>query len=587
MKFITTALILLANLSIFAQSITQKELKEHVTYLASDELKGRKPGTEGGKLSAEYIRNEFKKSGLILQGDDGFQYFNIVTGIKHKSNNHLYINKFSCKALEDNIPFPFSGNGTVSAKAIFVGYGFDINTDKIEWNDYKNIDVKGKWVLILRGDPEMKNRNSDFIPYSSDRSKVMTAIKKGAAGVLMVSGETFDRDDKLVELKYGRGNAQVEIPVLHVSRQVADRVLNNDKSITDYEIQLIQEKKTKSFVTNSVIKAIVNIEYVKTQTQNITAMIPGNNKTLSEEFIVIGAHYDHLGFGGKNSGSRMPDTIAVHNGADDNASGIASILEIAERFKDENIRPDRSILFIAFGAEERGLLGSSYFVNNPLIDMNNVYAMLNLDMVGRLNEEKTVTISGTGTAIEFNSFLDTYKDKTDIKFAYSPGGYGASDHSSFYLKDIPVLFFNTGAHQDYHTPFDDVETLNFPGQVNVTNLIFDILTDLAERKINLTFQTTGNPKNSRSHSRGFKVTLGIMPGFGDNSNKGLRVDGTRKDGPAETGGMKRGDVITAINGEKISNIYDYMEILGKLENGQRIMVDIMREGKKVVLAIQL
>ncbi len=586
MKYIILVLFLSANLLSSAQSITGKELKEHITYLASDELKGRKPGTEGDKLAAEYIKNEFKKAGLSLMGNDGLQYFNVTTGIKHNSNNHLYINKFHAKSLEDNIPMALSANGTVSGKAVFVGYGFDIKTDKIQWNDYKDVDVKGKWVLILRGDPEMRNRQSGFIPYSSDLSKVMTAVKKGAAGVLFVSGETFDKKDKLTELKYGRGNAQVKIPVIHIKRQLADKVLNNGKSITDYETILMEEKASKSFVTKTDVKATVDIEYIKKKTHNILAMLPGSDETLSQEFIVIGGHYDHLGFGGKNSGSRMPDSIAVHNGADDNASGIASLLEIADKIKDKKIRPERSILFIAFGGEEMGLLGSSYFVNNPLINMKKVYAMINLDMLGRLNDEKNVTIAGTGTAKEFNEFLDGYKAKTDLKLSYSPGGSGASDHSSFYRMNIPVLFFNTGAHEDYHTPLDDTELINFEGQEQVTKLIYDVVINLTARTEELNFTETEMPKTRKS-SRGFKVTLGIMPGFGDNSNKGLRIDGATKGGPAEIGGLKRGDVITAINGEKIANIYEYMEILGTLQEGQRIMVDIMRDGKKQVLAVQL
>jgi len=587
MKYSIFLLIIAFNFSVNAQSINEKDLKKHISFLASDSLKGRKPGMPETKIAASYIRNEFKNDGLQLLGEDGFQFFDVVTGIKAKSNNHLYINKFSCKIFEDNVPMPFSGNGTISGKIVFAGYGFDINTDKLKRNDYEKINVKGKWVLVLRGDPEMRNRQSLYIPYSSDRSKVMTAIKKGAIGVLLVSGNSFDKKDQLNELKYGRGNAQVKIPVIQIKRFLANKILNNDKKISDYEQELIKDTKPVSFETKTNIKATVNIEYVKTRTQNIVALLPGNNKTLSQEYIIIGAHYDHLGFGGKNSGSRMPDTIAVHNGADDNASGDASIMEIAQAFKDDRIRPDRSILFIAFGAEETGLLGSSYFANHPLIDMKKVYLMINLDMVGRLTPEKTLTISGTGTAKEFEDFLTKYKEKTDLQFAFSPGGYGASDHSSFYLKDIPVLFFNTGAHEDYHTPFDDVEKINFEGQVKVTELVYKMLIDLAQKREPLTFQSTGNPKEMRSYSRGFKVTLGIMPGFGDTSNKGLRVDGTSKGGPAETGGMKRGDVITAINGEKIANIYDYMEILNKLEDGQRIMVDIFRNGKKVVLAIQL
>ncbi len=587
MKYIITAFLLLTGILVFSQSINQEDLKKHVSYLASDELKGREPGTDGDMRSAEYIRNEFKKFDLQLLGENGFQFFDIVNGIKALDNNHLYIDKFSCKVFEDNTPFPFSGNGTVSSTVVFVGYGFDIQTENLKRNDYDGIDAAGKWVLILRGNHEPDSKNSNFTNFSSDLSKVMTAVKKGAAGVLLVSGESFDKNDKLVELKYGRGNAQTEIPVLQIKRELANKIFNNGKTILDYEKQLIESKTPHSFKTKSQVKGTVNIEYLKIQTQNVIGMIPGNNKSLSDQYIFVGAHYDHLGMGGKNSGSRMPDTIAVHNGADDNASGVASMLEIAEKFKDENIRPDRSIVFMAFGAEEKGLLGSAYFVNHPLVELKNIFCMVNLDMTGRLNEQKILTVSGTGTAKEFDTLIESFKSKTDLNLVSSPGGYGASDHSSFYVNDIPVLFFNTGAHQDYHTPFDDTELINFEGQQKVSDFIFDIIKELSNKKELLTFQTTGNPNEAGNYGRNFKVTLGIMPGIGDIENKGLRVDGTRKGGPADVGGIKRGDIINAINGEKIANINEYMEILNKLEIGQRIMVDIFREGEKQVLAIQL
>ena len=309
---------------------------------------------------------------------------------------------------------------------------------------------------------------------------------------------------------------------------------------------------------------------------------------MKNEYIIIGGHYDHLGMGGKNSGSRKPDTIAVHNGADDNASGVASVIEIAEKFASLKTPTKRSIIFIAFGAEEIGLLGSAYFTNNPLIDLSKIYAMLNLDMVGKLDKEKpTLTIAGTGTAIEFEEFLKKYDSKTNIKFALSASGFGASDHSSFYSKNIPILFFNTGAHQDYHTPEDDTEFINFEGQKQISDIIYEIAFELAESKETLTFQETNESQSKGKYSRNFKVTLGIMPGFGDTENKGLRVDGVSKGRPAEIGGMKKGDIITAIDGKPILNIYDYMERLGECKEGQIINVDVNRKDEKIVLRIQL
>lgn len=574
------------------KDITVNELKKHISYMASDDKGGRKPGTKGCKDVAKYIKKEFEKSGLKLLGNNGFQYFDIVTNIKLGKNNYLKVGKFKAKTWEDNLPFPFSANGKLKAKVVFAGYGFNINTKDIRWNDYKDINVKGKWVMILRGDPELRNRKSKFIPYSSDRGKVMTAIDNGAAGVIMVSGKEFDEKDKLVKLTYGRGNAQMKIPVIHIKRNLATKILQYGRQKTvgfdALEKALVSDKKPNSFETNTTVKASVNLEYVKIKTQNVIAMLEGSDETLKKEYIVVGAHYDHLGMGGVDSGSRMPDTIAVHNGADDNASGVASVIELAEEFAKQKTKPKRSMIFMAFGAEEMGLLGSSFFTKEDLIDMKNIYAMINLDMVGRFNEnEKILSISGTGTALEFDDILKRHESSSKLKFAKSPSGYGASDHSSFYISNIPVLFFNTGAHEDYHTPFDDVEKINFKGQKTVTEIIYKITSELASKKEKLTYKIAGSKRKARSHGRGFKVTLGIIPGYGDTSNKGLRIDGTRKGGPADNGGMKRGDVITAINGNKITNIYDYMERLGRLKKGQIITVDIMRKGSKKVLMIKL
>ncbi len=588
MRTTITVLILFFAIQLSAQSgITAKELKTHVSYLASDEMKGRKPGTEGGLKSAEYIRNKFKENKLELLGDNGFQYFEVTTGVQLGETNSLKINDFSAKTREDNIPMAISGNGKVESKVVFVGYGFDIDTDSIKWNDYKNVNVKGKWVLILRGDPEIHNRESFFIPYSSERSKVLTAIKNEAAGVLFVSG-IVDKKDNLAELKYGRGNAQMKIPVIHIKRQLADKILEKSKTnIETLEAELIENKKSNSLKTKAKVSAEVNINYIKVKTQNVVAMRKSNNKKFSNEYIIVGGHYDHLGMGGENSGSRMPDSIAVHNGADDNASGIASILELSEEFAKRKSNNGRNIIFVAFGAEEMGLLGSSYFVNNSPVDLKSINCMINLDMVGRLDEkEPSITIAGTGTAEEFNTFLDKNEPES-INFSYSPGGYGSSDHSSFYMKDIPVLFFNTGAHADYHTPLDDIETLNYKGQEELTKLIFEITNQLSIREEALTFKETAGKATGRKHGRGYKVTLGIIPGYGDDSNTGLRIDGVRSGGPAEIGGMKKGDRIVAINGEEVLNIYDYMEFLGKLSVGQNATVDVMRGDKKVILLIKL
>lgn len=583
---LTSLLIILFGYTAHAQAgITAGELENHISFLASDELKGRKTGTADADKAADYIRKEYKKYHLQLLGEDGFQYFNVTTGVELGDKNTLTVDGKNFVLGNDFSVLPFSGNGTVSANVIFAGYGFNFKVDTFSWNDYEKIDVKGKWVLILRGDPEYDKNESLFVPYSSDRAKTLTAQDLGAAGVLFVSPENIDKEDKLSTLKTDKRAAQMKIPVLHISRQTANILLSKSGFNIDLmaaEINL--SRKPFSHNITQTVTATSHLNITKMKTQNVIGMIQGSD---NNHFIIIGAHYDHLGFGGPGSGSRMPDTIAIHNGADDNASGVASILELAEDFSQRKTLPAVNLIFVAFSGEEIGLLGSAFFVNNPLVDKKQILAMINLDMVGRLDTQTpSLSIIGTGTAVEFDKILSKYQEKVPFKMVYSPGGFGASDQASFYGENIPVLFFNTGGHDDYHTPFDDTEKINFKGQQEITRYIFQVVDDISKYK-QLTFVQVEEPDQSKRNVRGFKVTLGIMPNTSNESSEGMKVDAVRKGGPAEKGGLMKNDLITAINGKSIANVYDYMQRLAELKQGDVILVDILRDGKKNVLTIQL
>ncbi|MBI9038783.1 MAG: M20/M25/M40 family metallo-hydrolase [Bacteroidales bacterium] len=591
-KLIGTLIIIFFNLSLlFSQTIeepeiTIAELKEHITYLASDSIKGRKPGTPEGLLSAEYIKNSFTETGLKPLADDGFQYFEIVTNVNLGDNNSLKIGDYSAKPDEDYIPYSFSSNGKLFSQVVFAGYGFDIDIDSLKWNDYENIDVNGKWVMLLRGDPEPDNPDSKFYDFAKARDKVLTAKDKGAAGVLLVSGIRFDETDKLVALYYDKTKSGSGIPVLNIKRNIADKILEkNKKTVEQIENEIIENKKPLSFAVPFEVLSETEIIQQKVRTQNVIAVLEGNDPILKDEFIIIGGHYDHLGMGGYGSGSRMPDTIAVHNGADDNASGVSGILEIAEKLAAKN-NNKRSIIFMAFGGEEMGLLGSKYFVNNPLIELKNVVAMVNIDMIGRLNESNKILIGGTGTSVEAETILNNSLEEIDIKLSFSPEGFGPSDHASFYAENIPVFFVSTGAHEDYHTPMDDVEKINFEGQKAISDYLVNVVDDLSTRDSALTFREAGPKKNTNFRGR-LKITLGIMPDFTSSDLKGLGVGGVRPDGPAKKGGMKKGDLIIAVDGKSVENIYDYMNRLKKLKPGQIITVDIIRNDEKKVLLIQL
>ncbi|MDT8392575.1 MAG: M20/M25/M40 family metallo-hydrolase [Bacteroidales bacterium] len=563
--------------------ITVKELKQHIGFLASDDFGGRLPGTAGDKLSQAYIVGELQRAGIELLANNGFQYFDVITSVEAGEHNALSFNGMDGVQGEDFIPLSFSKNDSLKAAVAFVGYGFQVKNDTLEWDDYAGIDVKGKWLVILRGEPGEENTNSPFIAHVGLREKVLTAKDNGAGGVLIVSGADFDKDDALMRMFYDKSTADAGLPVFHIKRYLADSLFG--KSISSLENKISTDMQPHSFVSDAILEGRSEVVHQKVQTANIIGCIESFDQAHGDEIIVIGAHYDHLGMGGPGSGSREPDKETIHNGADDNASGVAAIIELAEKIKAHQQELKRTVVVVAFGAEEMGLIGSKYFVENPIIDMDHVVAMFNFDMIGRLSEERSVAFGGTGTSVETEDLLNRYLDEFGLKGSFSKEGFGPSDHAAFYAEDIPVFFVSTGAHQDYHTPNDDIEYINFEGQKSVAELSYALIMDVAGRDEALTFREAG--AKARTSRMQFKVTLGIVPDFTSSENNGLGVGGVRSGGPAESAGMQKGDLIVAINGMEIANIYDYMARLKKLESGQIITVDIMRDKKKVVLLVQL
>lgn len=582
------AIVFSAVLTAQAQEINVNRLRKDIYYLASDSLNGRKTGSIESLMAAKYISRQFENAGLKFFPSAASQKFEVLFEVKLGKLNELSFEGYQGEPGTDYTPYSFSENARLESTASFAGYGFVIHEDSLKWDDYQGLDVKGKWVIVLRGDPEPDKNDSRFIPYSEERGKVLNAKDNGAIGVLFVTGPGQDKKDTLVPLLYDKSGASAGIPVLNIKRSVADLLLKSSgKNIEELEKQLNETRKPLCFPVPVKIKATVQVAQVRAMTENVVAMLEGSDPVLKDEYIVIGAHYDHLGKGGPGSGSRMPDTLAVHNGADDNASGVGGIIALAEKFAAAQPRPKRSILFVAFTGEENGLLGSKYFVKNSPVDLKKITAVFNLDMIGRLLPDSgSVMISGTGTSIEAMDIINQYNKKLPFELKFSPEGYGASDHSSFYVENIPVFFITTGAHDDYHTPFDDREKINYEGTKAVLEFTYLLAADVCNRDKALTFQEAG-PKGMQSRSTRFKVTLGILPDFTGSENKGLRVDGVKKDGPASKGGILKGDIITAMNGKEIKNIYEYMDRLKSLEHGQTVNIDLIRNGKKIVLLIQL
>jgi Zn-dependent M28 family amino/carboxypeptidase len=290
--------------------------------------------------------------------------------------------------------------------------------------------------------------------------------------------------------------------------------------------------------------------------------------------------------GGRGSSSTKQDTMAVHHGADDNASGVTAILGIARKITTLKQPLKRSLIFIAFDGEEEGLLGSKYYVNNPVIPLGKTMVMLNFDMVGRLKEDKTLQLAGTGTAAESDSILKSILTGFNFKSTFDPGGTGPSDYASFYGKNIPVISFTTGVHPDYHTPEDKPEKINYQGLSEIINLSTKLITELANRDKPLTYKQVSSPSETRNVRRG-KVSLGIMPDFSGAEKNGLRVDGVTKGKPADKAGVLKDDIITAINGAPIKDIYEYMYQMGKCNQGDKIIVEIKRNEKLIKLEVEL
>jgi aminopeptidase YwaD len=565
--------------------ITIKELKEDIGYLASDELRGRKSGEPGDLLAAEYIRTKFKNAGLTLMFDNGFQKFSLVTSAEIGEGNQLAVSGSNFEVKKHFLPYAFSGNTNVTADVVFVGYGLEVDRDSLQWNDYKNVDVSGKWVLALQGDPDLENPQSPYIEFSSERSKALFAADKNAAGLILVAGKKFSETDQLTSLIFDKNSSRYDIPVIQVTREVADKILaGSENTIEKLEAKIDSLNRTLNLKLNSTVSATVNVNQKETETQNVVALLPGTDNNLKNEYVVVGAHFDHLGMGGPGSGSRVTDTLAVHNGADDNASGVAAVIQLAEKLAAEK-KNKRSIIFVAFGAEEMGLVGSKAFTNKPPVETEKMVAMFNFDMVGRLDPKSNgLSIGGTQTSKETEAILTDLN--TGFELAFSPEGVGPSDHASFYLQNIPVFFISTGAHSDYHTPVDDAEFINYEGTKKVADYSYLVISELANRDEALTFQEAG-PKFQRSRGGRLKVTFGVMPDFAGLEKRGLRIDAVTPGKPAEKAGMKKGDIITAIEGKKVGGIHDYMSRLQTMEVGQQVSVDIIRDEKETVLIVQL
>ncbi len=569
----------------FEEEITVPEIEGHIAFMASDELKGRYPGTTEDVQLSEYLSSEFKKAGLQLYKKTGIQDFDIVQEIEAGPANHFQMGESGLVLNTDYSLLSFSHSGEAKGEVIFAGYGFQIDEEEHQWNDYADLDVTGKWLMILRGVPGAQEASSPYMNYSEDRGKALLASDHGAAGVIFVSGTSYDPKDQLVELK-GKQHP-LSIPVVHLSRGASDQLLATAgfDSLSVLDAQLSTALQASSFSTGLEVDIAVDLQPKKMETSNVIATLKGSDPALMNEYVVIGAHHDHLGMGGPETSSRAPDTIAVHYGADDNASGVAGILEASEWLSAQE--PARSILFATFGAEEMGLIGSKYLVENTPVAMEAIQVMINLDMIGRLNEERILQVGGVGTSPGFKTLLDSINTNYGFNLKYANEGYGPSDHAAFYSKDVPVLFISTGAHSDYHTPDDQLSEINLEGTKEVIAFASELAAALANESERIAFTEAGPKVRGSSRGRRGGITLGLMPDMTYDGNEGMPVMFVTEGRPAAVGGIQKNDVIVAIEGKSVGNVYDYMARLDGLKEGMSIVVQVKRDGDIVDLVISI
>jgi hypothetical protein len=598
MKRILAAVLLLEWWSVgvleaqsLSAEITADDLTTHTKYLASDALEGRGSGTEGNRKAAQYLAEHFRLFDLRPAGDSAtyFQHFDFVSAVKLGAANSFVATPRkgkprSLKVDQDFRPLGFSSNTKVSGSVAFVGYG--IVAPEQNYDDYTGIDVTGKIVAVLRYGPDGADMHSAFYKHAAYREKARIARDKGALAMILVDGT----EDELLKLRYDQSFATSGIPCVAMQRSVLQSWLSLRKKDLKWIQDYIKEKKAPVNFELPV-KVTIETEVVKAmgRTANVVGYLEGNDPALREEVVVVGAHFDHLGYGGEGSGSMKPDAHEIHNGADDNASGTSGLLELAQKFSTERSSLTRSMIFIGFSAEEIGTIGSQYYVNHPSVPLAKTVAMLNLDMVGRL-KENTLTVSGVGTSPMWNDLVRKHNVGPDtLTIKTSPEGFGPSDHAQFYAKDIPVLFFFTGTHGDYHKPSDDWDKLNYEGTQRVAKYVYAIARDLQSKTERPQFTKAAAPTSTAmggGNGRGFSVTLGVVPDYGA-TVEGMKIDGTRAGGPAEKAGLLAGDVITKLAGKKVLNIYDYMGILGGLKVGDVVEIEALRDGKTMKFSATL
>ncbi len=527
-----------------------------VAALASPELEGRAPGSKGIERATQYLENRFRELGLIPSGDEGGyrQRFEVITAVERGPDTSLAVSG-SAVSSELVQPLGFSKAGPASGEVVAAGWG--IVAPELGLDEYQGLEVQGKVVLIRRfvppdprfSDPANERRYSDL------RFKAFLAKERGAVAVLVADFGSEEPEAALPELLPERGG-DVGIPVLAIRRELAER--------------LVQESLPVSIR--------VSLRETRTLTANVVGRIEPAHPQPLPGALLLGAHYDHLGWGGP--GSLAPGERIVHPGADDNASGVAALLEAARLVQARASELRRTVWFVAFSGEEMGLLGSTFFVRDPPAGFSaaHLFAMLNLDMVGRLRDQR-LTALGAESAAEWPELLERLCPELGVECRGSGEGFGPSDHTPFYAAGVPVLHFFTGSHQDYHRPGDVPEKISATGGVLVAELVSRMLLELSNSAERLTYRRALGSPPVKGDLRSRGASLGTVPDYAGDGYPGVLLAGARPGGAADRAGLRKGDRIIGLAGREIRAIEDLMYVLRQLEPGQDVEVEVVREGQ--------
>ena len=539
---------------VFQEGI-RKNLQQHITFLSADQMLGREAGGPGEATAAKYLERVFDVIELKPAYKHGYhQIFEFNDGAKMGGYNYLQSGKNKFKLNDDYYPLSYSASKLTKAKLVKVGFG--ITAPENDYDDYKDLDseeLEQKIFVIELSSPDGVHPHSKYNEHSGIRSKIELAKIKGAWGIIFInSDKTFDEPDS----KLGRDIVPYDIPVIYAKGKAYEFVqAYNGEDVVEIRVDIDREEKTG---------------------KNLVALV--DNK--ADNYVVIGAHYDHLGYGIEGSLHRG-EKREIHNGADDNASGVALMIELA-RYLKSNGPKGYNYIFVAFTGEEKGLLGSNYYVKNPLVDNEKVSFMINLDMVGRLDKDNPVlVVNGVGTAKEWETLMNAIEqDNFDISTTES--GVGPSDHTSFYLENIPVLHFFSGTHEDYHKPSDDADKINYKGMVQIGHYIIDLINRSDPGK-QLEFVKTKDENIFKAPK--FTVTLGVVPDYAY-SEEGMRIDGVTDGKPASVSGLERGDIVIKLGNYSVRDMTSYMEALSKFKKGDKTTVSYRRGDNENTVDIQ-